>query len=390
MPLPLSDRMLRDFMEVALEQGSIYTVPVETGGELCLHVLRVNKQAAKLVKTTRAVPLPQFTVTIQKYEVWRSSDSSRTIYPFGNPERVDPVRLSSVGSFVNGLRVWTKNVSDVESCLDICDARIIKNQLSLESESCPVILLLSRLMQLGWRRSETVIKHNSGGRTFSSINAPAKRFYFQCVLRIDAVLALGMESMPSDQPQSFYRCLLKGHLAPPRIGDKAYLQILSGAPAPALPPAPEGLPIDDDSDTVLDVPYQECLPDHVAGVLQDAPHAPAADIVPDSSSDSEILEAFQVSACIHDLPATIDGASVRFENYHNMYERYLLTCTYHTHCVKSRNCGFAQTKHFGAWEPLAYLAVWHAKGPSVLAENHVDVRVSLDEVRAWLESNNKL
>ena len=96
---------------------------------------------------------------------------------------------------------------------------------------------------------------------------------------------------------------------------------------------------------------------------------------------------------VKDLPAVIDGASFRYENYHGEYERYWIKCTHHLDCQKSRNCGVEQTRVFGKWEPIAYLLCWNDVGVLAdTADEHINARFRPRdaELRVWLEANGKL
>jgi hypothetical protein len=201
--------------------------------------------------------------------------------------------------------------------------------------------------------------------------------------------------MPSDQPQSFYKCLLKGRCVAPALGDKEYTRLLDDTPLPLGAPVVPAV-MDDDSDHILEA---ICDSDGHADSRSCSEHSSDNFVEPaqagaDSgteSSDSHLLEASAPSLCLADIPSHVDGARIRFENYRGVYERYIITCTHHANCSKSRNCGGAQVRNFGEWEPLAYLAVWNAKGTDFSPETHVEgARPTLQEIRAWLDEHGKL
>ena len=51
-----------------------------------------------------------------------------------------------------------------------------------------------------------------GSMVYCSHNFHQKRFYFQCLLRLEDLRKRGLRSMYSEELQSYYRCLLRGHL----------------------------------------------------------------------------------------------------------------------------------------------------------------------------------
>jgi len=100
-------------------------------------------------------------------------------------------------------------------------------------------------------------------------------------------------------------------------------------------------------------------------------------------------------ACVENLPARIDGAKIRHENYEDYrveYSRYELRCSWHPDCSKMRGSGPEQCKHYGKWEPIAFLAVWNSRGEDCEAADHNRIRPlpSLSEIEAWLVANGKL
>ena len=87
-------------------------------------------------------------------------------------------------------------------------------------------------------------------------------------------------------------------------------------------------------------------------------------------------------------PREVDGYHLREDEYHGRHghdHRLQLTCPYHGNCQKSRNTGAAQTAHYGCQEPLAFLAVWAAKGQFAATKvDHHTMHPSLAEQKAWL------
>ena len=80
-------------------------------------------------------------------------------------------------------------------------------------------------------------------------------FYYRCLLHIDRRLPLTSNRMPSQQPQNYYKLLLRDLPADPGQGDRAYIALLNAnrhARAPILPlPPPERPPALPDDDGIM-------------------------------------------------------------------------------------------------------------------------------------------
>ena len=236
---------------------------------------------------------------------------------------------------------------------------------------------------------------------YSVVNLPGKCLYLQCVLRLQSLFASGLTELPSNEPISFYKCLLSGRIVPKGLGDKEYRRQLGNLPFLAI----EGLdadplPVEDcehvnsdassSSSAIMEGSGMAAIEGGGGGEVGGGHlDAPAGAIEDGSDSESMMLEG-ECDEGVADLPKYVGGARIRFDKFYDQYSRYIITCTHHWGCEKKRGCGIEQTKNFGPWEPIAYLAVWERHGSHTSVERHnPDVKPSLEEIREWLVANGK-
>ena len=103
-------------------------------------------------------------------------------------------------------------------------------------------------------------------------------------------------------------------------------------------------------------------------------------------------QARAVVDCVEGVQVTQDTHSeVGAPDY---YERFCVQCPIASHgsqCAKRRNIGIAQTAHFGAKEPLAFLGVWLRKGASCSDRvSHIACRPTLSEVEQYMREHQWL
>ena len=86
-----------------------------------------------------------------------------------------------------------------------------------------------------------------------------------------------------------------------------------------------------------------------------------------------------------------------FQGGADYYKRVRIQCPHPHHnlggkkCSKARNCGPAQTKHFGPMEPLAYLTSWMRKGEECATrEDHMANKPDLDSVEETMRQEGWL
>ena len=401
--LPLSDnqKMLTDFVVKSCAAGCVYTVPLEgQHDDLCFQVLRVNQKADQKVSTVKKTE-PQVSMTIQNFTIQAVVNGGPRVYAFGDPFKVDPSRTSTTGRVVRGMKAWEIGVSDIAGCMQLVDGVNVFTFHSLTDGKVPVLLLAVELLRRGWAFVEDRVTHrpNDTTKRCSVLNCHSKRSYWQCLLHLEQIWQLGLQAMPSNQPQSCFCCLLAGRFVVPALGDSAYREVLKDSHEFALEDASSDATALEDA-VLSDVGSEFLEADaSLAPFNVDSPSPAGEPPVPgspnagdpESDASAELIES-SLSFRIEDLPQFIDGARIYFE--HNLlegYSRYILKCSHHPDCQKSRNCMADQCKHYGAWEPIAFLAVWNQLGLSSDAVRHnASVKPTLKQVHDWLADNGKL
>ena len=185
----------------------------------------------------------------------------------GGPIRTDPLVLASIRQWLQTLRVWSSKVSGESQCLDIWRPVDAKPRIDAGDPAAPILWLGALLREAGWCVTREPVTHTDGTMVYCSRNFYQKRFYFQCLLRLEDPRKRGLRSMYSEELQSYYRCLLHGHLVPGGRSESAYKDVRQGKiSASDLREEPEEAPRNLDAealeDTVVlqsDVAFHEAL-----------------------------------------------------------------------------------------------------------------------------------
>ena len=103
-PLTDANRLKNEFVEKAMPSGNIYSFTLPSGERSVLEVLRVNKKADKKVVTSKKTDVgPSFTLTVQQYSQWRPGQDRFMVYPLGDPARISPSDISTLGNISKAL-----------------------------------------------------------------------------------------------------------------------------------------------------------------------------------------------------------------------------------------------------------------------------------------------
>ena len=114
--------------------------------------------------------------------------------------------------------------------------------LASEDTKCPAIVLARTLEAAGWAplTGELVDKPDDVVKPFPVVRFSSRRAHFHCLLNLPQSWGLGVRCMPSNDCITFYRCLLKGEVIEPALGDAHNKAVLSQSPdlpaGPALAP----------------------------------------------------------------------------------------------------------------------------------------------------------
>jgi hypothetical protein len=350
---------------------------------------------------------------VQRYEVLvtvASQGNSLTVYPLEDPCTLDALRLSSWSCLRNRLSKWRVIASDTPGTRRLVDPQQAQPQWSLLDPKCPCLVVLEELRSRGWAPSKSKLTHEPGSdKMYNSTLPLSKKFYYQCLLGLPGIFEKGLASLPSDQPQGFYKLILAGQAPQAGLRATAYKQLLGGgevefgmqdegpalqdlqdqssddaivAPrAPLRDPLPPPLPLQEGP---LQGPLP--LPEVPAGPVQRRERARSRSSSSSSFSSQRVVAP---SAPSREYPRVLNGGSLKREDYvprrgryGTAYCRYILTCQYHANCQKKRNTGPAQTKLLGQSEPLAYLSAWHRRGPDIAsAAQHIAFNPTVHDVQ---------
>ena len=154
-----------------------------------------------------------------------------------------------------------EGVEDQQNCLSLGDPVSAAPTLALSDAKCPTLMIYNALLDQGWKSVEQTVHHSAASRAkVMDIREAAKmKCYYQVLLDLPRyVPSAHPQGIPSDQPISFFKLLLKGRSVQPHLGDKVYLQMLKNPDSNVLPlaaPSEEGNGSESEAseDFVLDV-----------------------------------------------------------------------------------------------------------------------------------------
>ena len=158
--------------------------------------------------------------SVQRYDIWREGDTDaehprRCIYPKGEPEELVLWQMaSSFRTFRDGVRLWQAGSSGVDGCIDLTSPCALDDDVDLTSSSCPVLFKLEELRRRGWTAIDGRCISDRMTKVYSRAHIDARRDYLEVLLKFDAGEMTHIQRLPSDQPQSFFKCLNKGYDVP--------------------------------------------------------------------------------------------------------------------------------------------------------------------------------
>lgn len=272
---------------------------------------------------------------------------SYDLSPFGDPSTYEVLHLSTRFSLTPGLLEWETRLSDIAGCASVSEAELVKAGDDFEDPQYPAFALLDLLRKRDFKSFTShvmVNKTTRRPREFYLEDPVAQNMYFKVLLRLRH-LPRAPAMLPSDNPQSYYRCLLAGIDAAPDMRDKAYLRLMNDdpmvtlpAPAPplALPP-PDGAPATDTDTEIEETSDYDVARDHPM---------PEDGTAPDSSStSSSSSQATGISTSLetHDtptppvpVPPAIEGAALEVHIWRGKYVRVRATRPLHGDACRER------------------------------------------------------
>ena len=147
-------------------------------------------------------------------------------------------------------------------CVQLVGLEKAKTHHALTDDACPTICIVHYLQShLKWRPVKHLVVHtleNQADLVFDDRESMRMKKYYLCCVNLSKCLAL-TSSMPSQQPVTYYKCLLAGLAVEPHQTDKFYHDVFNRhckakGKAPLPLPAPDPVPplrYDDDDDAVM-------------------------------------------------------------------------------------------------------------------------------------------
>jgi hypothetical protein len=352
---------------------------------------------------------------LQYLDVWaQRPDGSVTAFFHSDPQWVLALNLGSFPVLTQQLMVWDSRLSDTDGCVDLCNGRSAAPDVAtIHDATCPTAVVLEEMHRLKWQPFASLVVHSAVPVVQFDQRSPlTKKYYYQVLLRLGDVLR-NNPSIRSDQPQSYYKLLLKDRVVASGLGDAAYIQMLkalgetpadAGASDPgmlALPAPPKrrkALAIMGSGQDEFDVGDHSLKLESVAKSKPRAKAKPNAKKVAkkasspsdtssltssssssnsssgDSSSDSS--ESFDLGdgdrSRVSRWTKVPGGSKFKIDFYapvnQRPYRRYILQCQHHHGCERKRNVN--QTRRLGRLEPLCFLSAWNELGADVAKEEH--------------------
>jgi hypothetical protein len=359
----------------------------------------------KILKTLARVPQDNareapLALSLQYLQVWKREGNMVTGFFDSDPVFVDSKDVGPFQSVRGRLQEWTASVSDLVGMFDLSEPRSAAPTLALTDGKVPVCMVVEHLRAEGWIPMNGLVIHTDMTKTMDGRKPESKKLYFQTLLKLEDYLHHN-PSIHSDQPISYFKCVMQQMPIEANLGDEWYKQRLL-LPQDAMlalpaPPAPEALADGSSSDGGFDVvggtaPAAKVRVRRAPRVAVEAIvpfgvvplHAPPPPPPPDESSSSsssasgedshdsefDVVGRSKVSEWFVLVP---DGPRIKMDSYKpggkRRYNRYIAKCTHHEGgCTKKRNCNLKI--RYGPCEPVAYLHAWNAMGAACSAAEH--------------------
>jgi len=172
--------------------------------------------------------------------------------------------VASFQNFAYHAQTWgaTEPVPEQPGCVQLVGLEKAKTHHALTDDACPTICIVHYLQShLKWRPVKHLVVHtleNQPDLLFDDRESMRMKKYYLCCVYLTKCLAL-TSSMPSQQPVTYYKCLLAGLAVEPHQTDKFYHDVFNRhckakGKAPLPLPAPDPVPplrYDDDDDAVM-------------------------------------------------------------------------------------------------------------------------------------------
>ena len=340
-----------------------------------------------------------------------NNDRLKAVCPDGMPYVADALKLSSWPKLRDNMLKWRPTASGIAGCTMLVDPQSAKPDVLPTDPRCPGLLVVEELLKRGWHiaKSSGVLKHTADTpKLFSLTHGASRRPYYQCLLDLPRMLSAGLEFLPSNQPQAYYKLCMGGRFPKIGLGATAYKRLVHAKgvadqgddlPAPAdLEAEGEEVPpiMDEDSDEII-VPVMGAgnaeahAQPHARPMAANRAKAKPSRTSSSSSSSSSAPIVAPLASGEGLYPRLLHGGHVRREvtapKRGQPYKRFIVPCKYHPSCQKKRNVSSGTTSAFGQKEVFAYLHAWHAYGQHVgTAAAHIAHKPSALDISSAMQS----
>ena len=265
--------MAREYLTSVFQPLAYYSVPVskETmmeNGELAVTTshfifqivkMQTGRSRTKVLHTVLSTSdksvVSKLALQIQTLTEVQDIDGQKHVVADDDPHWVESTDLAPFGTISRDMVQW-QPVLPSEShvgCQALSDSiRALPKYAALTDASAPTVSVLRDLRRQGWQQNpagrtvhdRTSLENNT--RLCDSRGGVSIKFYVQCLLDLPKSLSL-TPTLPSNECQAFFKCILSGYATVPGLGAEHYLDLLSRKGSVELP-------------ALADVPHEDSLP----------------------------------------------------------------------------------------------------------------------------------
>jgi len=407
---PVEDGSVREVTQT----DYFYVVSVSTG-RTREHVMHTVQTADDIVATS------PFVVEVEMLDRWSPPDTPDDgvlrVYTESEPLWVAPEKIAPFSSMMDNLWSYRPQADNEHNgCIVLTDRTSAKPDYPITDPRMPTCLVLAAVEEQGWTPHKHLVRHTAllpegGHAQFDSRLALRQKWYLQTLAVLRDTLPLCGGTLPSVQPVTFYKLLLRGEGVMPDLGSKHYVALWNKSKKTtkhqfeAIENCPPSAPIENGEE------FFGSAPGELVPKAKPRPSAPRGPTVGrggrgsgrgrggaggDSGKPPEPKAALPLPAPRPEPPApnpgegggdeffedgvvvphgkadkrdnkpdwidSLFGIRVCFDPYitpAGVYEPNWQMYCVRTGRTKRRGCAVAHESHHGIVEPLAFLHAWH-------------------------------
>jgi len=176
-----------------------------------------------------------FAMEVQLMDRWQDPDGAvgdgvTRVYAESDPEWLVPARIATFSDFAHRLWLYDTVTQDVDhpACLIWSGERRALPLMPLTDQKCPTLWLVLALQKAGWVSVDHVVTHTALKppaikADYDGRESMRQKFYYMTLLQLARTLPLSGGSVPSQEPQAFYKLLLRGERTQAGLGNKHYV-----------------------------------------------------------------------------------------------------------------------------------------------------------------------